>query len=117
MASDKAIRCKHCGQPLVTDQGCLVDPTGGDVCGVDGTNSPHEPDDGNWQPAFNADRSVLVAADSWEKLRRCDVFRLFDSHCPETWGAINDCLSQRRPDLIDSADKCLEELRSELAEK
>ena len=26
--------CKHCGSPLRTDHGVLIDETGGDVCGV-----------------------------------------------------------------------------------
>lgn len=35
--------CKHCGQLLDYVHGVYTDPTGGDVCGYDGGNEPHEP--------------------------------------------------------------------------
>jgi hypothetical protein len=38
----QALRCKYCAQPLSLDRGILIDPTGGDVCGWDGGNEPHE---------------------------------------------------------------------------
>lgn len=42
-------RCRHCGQevhnePAPDGAACWVDETGGDVCGWDGGNEPHEPE-------------------------------------------------------------------------
>lgn len=34
--------CKHCGAALYLDRGVLTDRTGGDVCGHNGGNEPHE---------------------------------------------------------------------------
>lgn len=34
--------CKHCGCQLYYDGRVWVDNTGGDVCGHDGANAPHE---------------------------------------------------------------------------
>lgn len=47
--------CKHCGQEVrADDHGTLIDPTGGDVCGWDGGNEPHETtdDDGRQAPCI-----------------------------------------------------------------
>jgi hypothetical protein len=35
--------CKNCGCQITHENGSWVDHSGGDVCGVDGTNSSHEP--------------------------------------------------------------------------
>ncbi len=35
--------CSHCGAQLYADnQGTLIDNSGGDVCGYNGGNEPHE---------------------------------------------------------------------------
>ena len=36
--------CKHCGCQIHLENKCWIDNSGGDVCGVDGDNSPHEDD-------------------------------------------------------------------------
>lgn len=35
--------CKHCGAQIYRDGPVWVDNSGGDVCGWDGGNEPHEP--------------------------------------------------------------------------
>jgi hypothetical protein len=35
--------CRNCNQPIGDDGRAWIDATGGDVCGVDGDNAPHEP--------------------------------------------------------------------------
>jgi hypothetical protein len=35
--------CRHCLRLIEDDRGAWVDATGGDVCGWDGGNEPHEP--------------------------------------------------------------------------
>ena len=39
--------CKHCRKPVHVDAGVWVDESGGDVCGWDGGNEPHEVE-GQW---------------------------------------------------------------------
>jgi hypothetical protein len=44
------IRCKHCGYQIHSDKDLdgsifYFDNTGGDVCGWNGGNEPHEPED------------------------------------------------------------------------
>ena len=63
---------------------------------------------------FNADRSVLIAADSWEKLRRCDVYRLFNSHDDRHWTPIFKVLKAKRPDLIGEAREVMADLEADL---
>jgi hypothetical protein len=36
--------CTKCGNQIHRDGTAWVDNSGGDVCGVDGENSPHTPD-------------------------------------------------------------------------
>lgn len=44
--NEEPIHCSHCKQIVYQDEkGILVDDTGGDVCGIDGNNSPHSIDD------------------------------------------------------------------------
>lgn len=38
--------CKLCGCQIFTEGEVWIDNTGGDVCGVDGTNNPHVPANG-----------------------------------------------------------------------
>lgn len=61
---------------------------------------------------FDPGRAVLVAADSWEKLRLSDVFRLFNSHSEEQWSGIMRVLKQKRPELVAEAVECLSEIRA-----
>lgn len=48
---------------------------------------------------FNPDNFLLIAADNWESLRRCDVFRLFDECREENWPVLYDRLAAERPEL------------------
>jgi len=64
-------------------------------------------------PGFDADLAVLIAADSWQQLRRSDVLRLFDWHQPRYWTEILRVLTARRPELVDEAHKCLAELEED----
>ena len=64
-------------------------------------------------PDFDANRAVLIAADSWQQLRRSDVLRLFDWHDPRNWDPILRVLTARRPDLVEEAQTCLAELEDE----
>ena len=53
--------CKNCGYGIRTDKnGWWVDLTGGDVCGWDGTNSPHEP-----RPTRRDTAGVKTEQESW----------------------------------------------------
>jgi hypothetical protein len=63
---------------------------------------------------FNPERSVLVAADSWEKLRKSDVYRLFDSHDADQWTPIYRSLKQNRPDLVDEAREVMADLKADM---
>ena len=64
---------------------------------------------------FNAEQAVSIAADSWPDLRRCDVYRLFDSHDPEHWTAIYRCLKQQRPDLAFEAREAMADLEADMS--
>lgn len=58
-----------------------------------------------------------VVADSWDKLRRTDVFRLLDSIAYESIASLNqagDVISRKRPDLIDEVASCCRELEQEI---
>lgn len=54
---------------------------------------------------FNPDNFLMLVADSWDLLRRCDIFRLFDE-CPgdfENWPALFEALEKNRPDCAGTA--------------
>lgn len=63
---------------------------------------------------FDPERSVLFVADSWALLRRCDVYRLFNSHDPDHWTPIYRALKRHRPDLVDEAREVMADLESDL---
>lgn len=65
-------------------------------------------------PTFQPERSVLVAADSWKKLRRVDVYRLFESHDDSQWEAIFQCLKGHRPDLVGEAREAMADLEADM---
>ena len=57
-----------------------------------------------------------VVADSWEKLRKCDVYRLlnqihYDSHDSLTSAA--RVIVHKRPDLCDEVRGCVSEIMAE----
>lgn len=55
------------------------------------------------------EQAILCAADSIEKLRRCDVFRVMDeSNCDRPSLAAYIC--QKRPDLVDEVTAVMLEL-------
>jgi len=63
--------------------------------------------------SFNAARAVLIAADSWDSLRRSDVYRVFDTYDSEHWSAIFEVLKSERTDLVSEALEVLAELEAE----
>lgn len=52
---------------------------------------------------FNPDLAVLLVADSWEQLRKSDVYRLFEAHEDSQANAIYGRLRKERPDLKEEA--------------
>jgi hypothetical protein len=63
---------------------------------------------------FNPNYAVKIAADSWATLRKCDVYRLFNSHDPKHWKPLRRVLVTERPDLAEEAEDVLDELDREL---
>lgn len=59
------------------------------------------------------ERAVWVAADSVERLRACDVFRVLEER-PRGVGldGLAEWIVSRRPDLVDEVQGCLSELRA-----
>ena len=63
---------------------------------------------------FDAERSVLVCANSWSSLRQMDVHRLFGSYDHENWAAINKCLKRHRPELAHEASEAMADLEADM---
>lgn len=51
-----------------------------------------------------------VVADSIDRLRRCDVYRLLEMVAPIHRSGVVNQIEQSRPDLTDEAEACLREL-------
>lgn len=57
-----------------------------------------------------------IVADSWDRLRKCDVYRLLDSIQYTHVDSINDAgkaIIARRPDLADEVEEVVSELSEE----
>ena len=59
---------------------------------------------------FNPENWIRIAADSVEKLRRCDVFRVLDCRYAEAV-QVKEFIIANRPDLADEVEECWQELR------
>lgn len=58
---------------------------------------------------MNFDAFTKIVADSPERIRRCDVFRLV-SECPrEHVNGLREYIAIHRPDLVSELEYCLEE--------
>lgn len=60
------------------------------------------------------DVAVQVAADSWKQLRKCDVYRVFNSYDDKYWSGIFKVLKEERPDLIEEAREVMADLEADM---
>lgn len=65
--------------------------------------------DGSWSPS----RHITIAADSIERLRQCDVYRLFQEADAENWGTLRAYILQHRPDLESEVLEVIQDLNEE----
>jgi hypothetical protein len=56
---------------------------------------------------------ILIAADSIERLRACDVFRVLDSAPPDRMQKLSTWIGQQRPELRPYVAEALAEIRAE----
>lgn len=62
---------------------------------------------------FDPEKAVLICADSWDKLRKGDVYRLFDSHEESQWRGIYRCLIKHRPEFAFEAREVMADLEAD----
>lgn len=62
---------------------------------------------------FNPDTALKLVADSWDKLRRCDVYRLFDGNVDEYWPGVYQAIREKRPDLLGEAQSAADAINCE----
>ena len=58
---------------------------------------------------FNPDNMLLTVADSWERLRRIDVFRLISETPGEFRRKMAEAIIQNRPELMKEVESVLTE--------
>ena len=60
--------------------------------------------------AQHVDRLLPKVADSWAKLRKCDVYRLISQYLSTEWKGVGAVIIMNRPDLADEVSACIEDL-------
>ena len=56
------------------------------------------------------ERHILIASDSVQQLRKCDVFRVLSEAPDDTRQSLARYIAEARPDLTIEAVECLEEM-------
>jgi hypothetical protein len=62
-----------------------------------------------WSPA----KHILIAANSIKKLRRIDVYTLFEQTETENWEKLKDYIVQKRPDLEQEVIESIQDLQAD----